>query len=304
MEPAYDPLTAVQHGVSPHENYCFGFGSTNTNGYYITTMKLSTGKVELKPLEKDETLLTIAAYDKAESNDAYLGQVNMIGVSSFSGPYSAIWGYDMAKVDDSVLRGKVLFTIKQEMEPYNTINAYSMDPLLDATQDLFGEVDNLKFPVVPGGHLPTAVKSKDSVSPCTKMPAAGWVWAYLSIAIADKRDKNASLFVEDVGFIADENPIRQTEEQVDAFLTDKAKRVAYSQILCGKNQAISFKEIFISWRKLRVDDGEYGTALTCAPYITLAQKVYPDGSASESSADQLVKMSLEQWKSDVRDKQV
>ena len=57
-------------------------------------MKLSTGKVSLKGLEHkdDEKLRAIVAYDKAESNDAYLGQVNMITVSSFSGPRSAIWG--------------------------------------------------------------------------------------------------------------------------------------------------------------------------------------------------------------------
>ena len=259
-------------------------------------MKLSTGKVSLEGLEDDEILPGIVAYDRAERNDAYLGQVNMIAVSSFSGPYSAIWGYDMAKVDSSVLRGTVLFTIQQEVEPYNVINAYSMDPLLDATQDLFGEENARNFPVVAGGHLPTAVKSHDSIDPSTGKPAAGWVWSYLSIAIAERRGVDASLFVEDAGFIADPS---KTEAEVDAYLTKKAQQVAYSQILCGENQDVSFKEIFISWRKLLVNDGEYGTALTCAPYITLAQKVYPDGASSAGSAQQLINMSIDQWKQSV-----
>ena len=156
--PTYNALPAVKNGISPDDNYCFGYETANSNGYYITTMKLSTGKVSLKYLEDDKILPGIVAYDRAERNDAYLGQVNMIAVSSFSGPYSAIWGYDMAKVDPSVLRERVLFSIKQAVEPYDYIPAYSMDPLLDATKHLFGEENARNFPVVAGGHLPTAVK--------------------------------------------------------------------------------------------------------------------------------------------------
>ena len=76
---------------------------TCTKGYYISAVKLSTGKVSVEGLGKDNVLEGIVAYDKAERNTAYLGQVNMITVSSFSGPLSAVWGLDLAKVDQGEL---------------------------------------------------------------------------------------------------------------------------------------------------------------------------------------------------------
>ena len=119
------------------------------------------------------------------------------------------------------------------------------------------------------------------------------MWSFLSIAIAKRRGVDSSLFIEDAGFIADPS---KSESEVEDFLEKKALQVAYSQVCCGDNQDVAFTEIFISWRKLKVNEGEYGTALTCAPYITLAGNAYPKGSSSEESAQQLIDMSLEQWK--------
>ena len=65
-------------------------------------------------------------------------------------------------------------------------------------------------------------------------------------------------------------------------------------MLCGKNQSVAFKEIFVSYRYLRVNQDHYGTVFTCAPYITLAENAYPSGGGSE-----LASMSLDEWKESV-----
>ena len=173
---------------------------TCTKGYYISAVKLSTGKVSVEGLGKDNVLEGIVAYDKAERNTAYLGQVNMITVSSFSGPLSAVWGLDLAKVDQGELYANKLFEITTIR---GKVPVYNMDPLLAATEKLFGTEKNRHFPVVSGGHLACAHKSADSIDPDTGKPTSGWVWAFLSLAIAVERHVDASLFVEDAGFFPD-----------------------------------------------------------------------------------------------------
>ena len=255
-------------------------------------MKIACGSISIDGLDKDEILEGIVAYDQAERNEAYIGQVNMIAVSSFSGPMSAIWGLDMAKVDPKVLRPDVpLFTI-------DGVPVYSMEPLIYATEALFGTADKAKrkFPVIPGGHLPTAVKSHDSIDPNTGKPTSGWVWSYLALAIAKKRGEDSSLFVEDAGFFPDTYSYGTVESmtaaQVEDVLRKKARAVAYSQILCGRNQSAEYGEIFIVWRKQYIPKGYYGTAITCAPYVILAQKAYPNGVQDPQA---LIDISLEDW---------
>ena len=292
----YDPIAAVGNAYSCSDDFCFGYENSSTNGYYITTVKIACGKVDMKGLDNDEILEGIVAYDRAERNSAYIGQVNMITVSSFSGPMSAIWGYDMAKVDPTILYEKVLFKIPGKKFPDRLITVYSMDPLIAATESLFGKESSRKFPVIAGGHLPTAQKSCDSIDPETGKATSGWVWSYLSLAIAVRRGVDASLFVEDAGFFPDKSDKPLSELEVDLLLQKKARAVAYSQILCGENQSVPFKEIFMTWRKLYINKDEYGTALTCAPYITLAKNVYPNG-VSDPKA--LIDISLQDWETTV-----
>ena len=289
-------MYAVENARSPDPDFCFGYENTDTKGCYITAVKLSTGKVSIAGLGKDEVLEGIVAYDRAERNTAYLGQVNMITVSSFSGPLSAIWGFDLARVDPAVLYAKKIF---EETIQGQTIPVYSMDPLLEATEKLFGTEQERHFPVISGGHLACAEKSANSIDPDTGKPTSGWVWAVLSLAIAYERKVDASLFVEDAGFYPDKFSYGKVTAlpaaEVDALLFRKAHQVVYSQMLCGVNQTVAFNEIFTSWTKLRIDKDEYGTALTCAPYVTLAQRVYP----KPGGAIRLVEMSLEEWEKEV-----
>ena len=51
----------------------------------------------------------------------------------------------------------------------------------------------------------------------------------------------------------------------------------------------------MSYRYLKVNQDHYGTAVACAPYVTLAGNAFPPGGAS-----QLATMSLEQWQESVQ----
>ena len=94
------PITraqVVKGAVGPFDDYCDGYGNPGASGIgYISVLKLSTGTVA-KTL--DTVLEGIVSYDRAEKNDAYAGQINMIAASSFTGINGAVWGYDLARHD-------------------------------------------------------------------------------------------------------------------------------------------------------------------------------------------------------------
>ena len=69
---------------------------------------LETGKVNIKGLGKDEILERLVAYDRSQRNGAYISQINMITVSSFSGPNSAIWGYNRGVRHSPKMRTRLL----------------------------------------------------------------------------------------------------------------------------------------------------------------------------------------------------
>lgn len=69
--------------ISIYDNYCDGYGAAGNEGNgYVSVLKVSVGEVE----KTDDLLLDgIVAYDRAEANDAYVGQINMLTASSFCG---------------------------------------------------------------------------------------------------------------------------------------------------------------------------------------------------------------------------
>ena len=62
--------------ISPYENYCDGYGAPGAQGNgYVSVLKVSVGTVE----KTDDFLLDgIVSYDRAEINDAYVGQINLL----------------------------------------------------------------------------------------------------------------------------------------------------------------------------------------------------------------------------------
>ena len=73
-------VDVVNGAVGPFDDYCDGYGNPGSSGGgYISVLKLSTGTVAKT---MDSVLEGIVSYDRAEKNDAYAGQINMIAASS------------------------------------------------------------------------------------------------------------------------------------------------------------------------------------------------------------------------------
>jgi histidine decarboxylase len=275
--------------ISPYDKYCDGYSRPGSKGNgYVSVLKVSVGQVE----KTDDSLLDgIVAYDRAEANDAYIGQINMETASSFCGIAGQVWGYDLAIADD-------LKSEKPELsvEQYDgsTLPVYDAKPLLEAGEALFGTEKNRIYPPVPGGHVICANKSitayrpNDTTPQDTSQNIAFGVWCFIAIAITKDRENSADLFIEDAGlWTQDDNP-----DNLEAFLKKHRKNVAESIVACGKDQSVLYDRIFVGYNYLIMDKGNVGTALTCAPYITLAKNAIPD-----EGFEKLNSITLSEWKS-------
>jgi histidine decarboxylase len=272
------PLPAVVNGaISPFEQYCMGYMNPGNNGLgYISTMKLSVDMVSIQGL--DEGTEGIVSYDRCEKDDAYIGQINMLTASSFCGVNGALWGYHLA-IADSIANGS-LQPMYYENQNGQWIPVYPVYPLLDAAQRLFGVDAQRRFPPMPGAHVICANKNFTDNGPT-------WVWASIAIAIADNRDADANLFIEDAGCF----PGALTAPVVVQNLQTTQRNVTKSVILCGQDQNVLYKEIFVGYKYLYVPDGYVGCALTCAPYVSLAKGTIPGGYIPSD----LLNMTISQW---------
>lgn len=267
----------VNGAVGPFENYCDGYGNPGTSGVgYISVLTLSTGKVEKK---MDQVLEGIVSYDRAEANDAYVGQINMIAASSFNGLNGAVWGYHLARADN-IADGSLKPMMTKQRHDGVEIPIYPVTPLLDAGERLFGTCDARRFPLLPGAHVICAVKD-------LTVPGPTSVWSAIALAVAEDRQRDSNLFIEDVG---QGIPAENEMERV-AYLDRLMENVAESVILCGEDQEVKYKEIFLGYKTEWVPEGYIGCALTCAPYAVLAQNAVVQG---KQPAD-LLEMTISQW---------
>ncbi|HHD2803666.1 TPA: histidine decarboxylase, pyruvoyl type [Clostridium perfringens] len=120
--------------ISPYDRYCDGYGMPGAYGNgYVSVLKVSVGTVK----KTDDILLDgIVSYDRAEINDAYVGQINMLTASSFCGVAGQVWGHDLA-IHDSIANNEIkpLYELKQfDGTP---LKVYDAKPLLDAGIELF-----------------------------------------------------------------------------------------------------------------------------------------------------------------------
>lgn len=257
--------------------------ATGQPGAYISTILLSTGSVNLEqfpgfPFEEDldQGMAEIVSYDRAECNDSYIGQVNMLQASSFSGVNGAIWGYDLA-IDSRI--GKTYPVGRIEGIPI-----YSLIPLRDATRQLFGVADSRHFPPQEGAMVVCAEKYRTSAVSDGNM----WIWGALGFAIAEDRDNHASLFMEDTGIV---RLARDEEQSVRTRLDDRLSRIAYAAYLCGENQGARYRKIYIGWKASYIPKNHVGCALACAPYVTL-----PSGAFTNISPEsEILALSTEEW---------
>ncbi len=301
----------VDGAVAAFEPYCMGYMNPGSSGDgYISTMKLSVDKVSIKGL--DPGAAGIVSYDRCEKDDAYIGQINMGTASSFCGVNGALWGYHLAKADaiaDGTL--KPMFTYpgpgypkSDELPGQDPVPVYPVAPLLDAAERLFGRMDKAgdgetdlrRFPPMPGAHVICANKDASG-------PGPGYFWSAIAIAIAEDRDTQANLFIEDADVIAAKQVTdaegntewQPTAAQAKAQLHQHLRNVTKSMVLCGQDQDVTYTAIYAGVKFIFAGPDEWGCALTCAPYVTLAQNAVPSGQSASSILD----MTIDQWEQSV-----
>ena len=168
------------------------------------------------------------------------------------------------------------------------IPVYPVYPLLDCARRLFGMAGALRFPPMPGAHVVCANKSY------TSDPAQGacWVWAAIALAIADDRNTQANLFIEDCGRAGLEyNGMRQ----IIAYLDGMLRAVTKSMVMCGVDQNVRYIKIYAGYVFEFVEANHVGCALTCAPYVLLAKNAVPPGGLPEK----MVGMTISKWEQEV-----
>jgi histidine decarboxylase len=274
--------------IAPFKRYCDGYGRPGAKGIgYVSVLKVSTGVVE----KTDDALLDgIVAYDRAEANDAYIGQINMETASSFCGIAGQIWGYDIATSETiKEKKEKPLFTVKQY--DGSDLPVFDAAPLLAAGVALFGTEKERRFPPAPGAHVICANKSVTSYRPKTGKPdteknESYGVWCYIAISIAKDRKKAACLFIEDAGLWTKNDKANE----LNAFLEEHRKSVIWSIVACGEDQSVLYDRTYVGYAYVMMKPGQIGTALTAAPYIVLAKDAVPG-----EGFDKLKKMTLKEW---------
>jgi len=264
----------INNAMGPFPNNCAGYMNPPSNGWgYIAALKLSIGTVEA---DMDDGLDGIVSYDRAECEDAYIGQINMLTASSFCGINGAVWGYDLARHDglaQNLIKPKMMLPRHDGIE----IPIMPMDPLLDAAYRLFGSRNQRRFPPLPGSMVVCANKSR-TINPDRETT----VWCALAIAIADDRLTTANLFIEDSS---------DTETTGEAPLDNIERNIALSILRCGQDQGVKYHEIFIGLKSLKITHGTVGCALACVPYVTLPASAVPSGLEPAALAD----MTLGEW---------
>ena len=271
----------VKGAVGPFDDYADGYGNAGASGLgYVSVLKLETGKVKA---DMDEVLEGIVSYDRAESNGTYVGQINMIAASSFNGLNGAVWGYHLSK-HESIADGSIkpLFT-KTRTDGFE-VPVYSVEPLLNAGQRLFGTRDERRYPILPGAHTICAVKSATAVGPTT-------VWCAIALAIAENREKDSNLFIEDAG---DSLPCSNDEERT-VFLNGLMEKIATSIVRCGDDSKVKYKEIFVGYKMEIIPEGYVGCALTCAPYVVLAKNAVP----KNKKPNAMLTMTIADWEKEM-----
>jgi len=272
----FSPEKNLKEAISPYNQYCDGFKSPGGNGKsYISSLILSIGKTPKTFSHKGSIILdSILAYDNAEISSAYIGQINMTIVSSFSGPNGLIWGYDLAKTSNLKKKHHLIPSFLKHKG--RKVYIYDVQPLLEASLQLFGSNKKKHFPFLPGAHVPCAGRHLVINGPAH-------IYSAIGIGIPKNRSKSASLLMEDVG--------KLNTLGVEKSKKEILKNIAESILIIGKNQEIVFKELFVGLKNKKIGKNEIGCGLVVMPYFTLARKAVVDNNPKK-----MMKISLRQWK--------
>jgi len=278
--PSYSPADIVKGAIGPYAAHCDGFGNPGSAGSgYVAVVTLKTAQTprELSLSgQVGEGLDGTVAFDQAEAGGAYLGQINLVPVSSFIGPNGVLWGYDLAKAPD-VPAAK---PAKPAEPPAAAgIPVRPLDPLLEAGARLLGSRDDPRYPILPGTPVMAAHKEITAAGPTT-------VWCGIALAIAEDRRANASLIMEQCGEFKPQEG-GPTEEQ---YFRLARENLAKSVQRIAKNHDVKYREILLGTRQEAVREGYVGHAMATVPYLVLAREAVPLG-----GTDKLARMSLAEW---------
>ncbi len=267
--------------VSRYDKYCDGFKAfdgSNGGGYFLGLV-LAVGISELELVHGGSGVLEqINAFDRAEVSGTNIGQTNMVTVSSFCGPTGLIWGYDVVRPDDLYSQNKYGPVFVEDTN--RKIPVYSINPLLNALEGVFGTVEKKRFPILPGAHVLCALKSFE-------LYGKSHIYSAMALGIAKDRDRDACLLMEDLGSLEGVDDLETSREEIITNITK-------SVIKIGRNQKVTYKEIFAGMVDAEVPDGKVGCAIAAAPYFLLAKRaVLPGG------VDELKQTSFRAWESKV-----
>lgn len=258
MQSIFSKEKILQLSISPYDNYCVGYSG---QGRYITALVMGIGAFKEKFSHVGSDLLdSIVAYDRAEADDAYIGQINMSIVSSFCGPEGLIWGYDVSqnkKAQHSILSTK-------ELASFNGVKIRNGEGLREAAKMLFGTKNEKHFPFLPGSHVCCAGKYRFFRGPT-------FLYSAVAIGVPRDRNKSACLLMEDVGQLIN------TEEKKEISKRAKKKiilNIIRSVLEVGKNQKTTYEEIITDFVSGDIKAGEIGCALIAMPYFHLAKNAY------------------------------
>ena len=246
-------------------NSCGGYlepTATGQPGAYVSTILLSTGAVNLEqfpgfPFEEDldQGMAQIVSYDRAECNDSYIGQVNMLQASSFSG----VNGGDLG------LRPGSRFPHRQDVSR----RAYREYPHLFL--DSFARCDPAALRRRRRAALPSARGRHGRL--CGEVSDQhGLGRQHVDLVRArfcDCRRPRQPCVPLHGGYGHHALSGETRTPSVRTRLDDRLNRIAYAAYLCGENQGARYKKIYIGWKASHIPKNHVGCALACAPYVTL-----------------------------------
>jgi histidine decarboxylase len=273
-----DVSFVLRNARSSQDAYCEGFGNNPSLGCYVTTPIIAAGKARLKGLhDRSLVLEQIQAFDTAEAEGAYIGQINLFQVSSFCGPTGVVWGHDVAQCR------RRSFNHEGAQDVTKGASVYSADCLLEASARLFGTARKRRFPILPGSVVPCAYKTVSEIGPVT-------LYGGLAVGIPREQSASASLFMEYVG---SERGLPD-EEHVEREKTRMVEKLLESVVDVGVNHDIDFDTVYVGARALAVEPDQMGCVLVAIPYVILARNAM-----TERLIEKSAEISIDDWEAEV-----
>lgn len=277
--------------LSPYKQYCRGYMEPGNIGTgYVTGLKVDAGVCDKTD---DDVLDGILSYDRAETKNAYIGQINMTTASSFTGVQGHVIGYDLLRSPE-VDKAKPLFTVKQW--DGSDLPIYDAKPLQDALVEYFGVNNERRHYPAPGSFIVCANKGVTAERPKEDgelKPGQGYgVWSAIAISFAKDPSKDSSMFIEDAGVWETPN-----EDELLEYLDTRLHAIAKSVAECGRDANTAFECTWIGFAHAMMEPGQVGNAITVGPYVALPIDSIPGGSIFSPAVDMQImeNLTMPEW---------